>query len=170
MVGLTSPALMGGGLFMRRIMLLIAAMTLALLMAAGVALAVTKTCQTNCVGTANPDTLDGSKHPNTIKGLGGGDLIHGWRNDDTLRGNGGRDAVYGDSGDDHVYGNLGNDFVEGGFGHDIIKTGDGSDRVAAKDNYIDHIVCGQGIRDVVHRDNFDTTRGCEHRVSQEPSP
>ena len=64
---------------MRRTMLFVAATALALVLAAGVALAqpfgdqgpgVTRFCQTNCVGTTYPDTLIGSNAPNTIHGLG----------------------------------------------------------------------------------------------------
>ena len=62
---------------MRRTMLLVAATALALVVAAGVALAqpygdqgpgVTRLCQTNCAGTTYPDTLVGTNDPNTIHG------------------------------------------------------------------------------------------------------
>src|SRR3712207_8348822 len=62
-------------------MQLVAAMGLALLVAAGVALAqtvgdqrgpgVTKTCPRDCDGTTYPDTLIGTNAPNHIEGLGG---------------------------------------------------------------------------------------------------
>jgi Ca2+-binding RTX toxin-like protein len=162
---------------MRRILLLMAVTAVAVLVASGVALAVVKKCPTDCVGTPQPDTLQGSSNPNHISGRGSGDLIHGWRGDDTLRGNGGADAVYGDLADDVVYGNAGNDFVEGGFGHDYINTGKGSDKVAAADGYKDRIVCGQGNRDRVYKDPVpprrkpvDRTVGCERTLNQEPSP
>ena len=56
---------------MRRVVLLLAAMAVALLVSSGVALAVIKTCPTNCFGTQGPDTLDGSTNANVIKALGG---------------------------------------------------------------------------------------------------
>jgi Ca2+-binding RTX toxin-like protein len=145
---------------MRRVVLLLAAMAVALLVSSGVALAVIKTCPTNCFGTQGPDTLDGSTNANVIKALGGGDRVHGWRGNDAIYGNPDDDALYGDYGDDSVYGGDGNDYVEGGYGQDYIDTGDGSDKVGAKDGYKDHIVCGQGGSDLVYKDSFDTTRGC----------
>src|SRR3712207_5897198 len=90
-------------------MQLVAAMGLALLVAAGVALAqtvgdqrgpgVTKTCPRDCDGTTYPDTLVGTNAPNHIEGLGGnesptfGDLI---------RGHGGNDILYGNAGGDRI--------------------------------------------------------------------
>jgi hypothetical protein len=56
---------------MRRVVLLLAAMAVTLLISSGVALAVIKTCPTNCFGTQGPDTLDGSSNANVIKALGG---------------------------------------------------------------------------------------------------
>jgi len=68
---------------MKRVVLLTASMTLALLMVAGVALAqvalaqdgVRKVCDTNCRGTAGDDRLIGTANPNTIRGLEGSDLV-----------------------------------------------------------------------------------------------
>ena len=147
---------------MRKAILLLVTMVAAVLVAGGVALAgVTKTCPTNCSGTQDPDTLNGSTNANVIKALGGGDRVHGWRGNDTLYGNPGNDAIYGDYGDDSVYGGDGDDYVEGGYGQDYIDTGEGSDKVGAQDGYKDRIVCGGGGNDVVYHDaKLDVLRGC----------
>ena len=147
---------------MRKAILLLVTMGAAVLVAGGVALAgVTKTCPTDCFGTQDPDTLNGSTNANVIKALGGGDRVHGWEGNDALYGNPGNDAIYGDYGDDSVYGGDGDDYVEGGYGQDYIDTGDGRDKVGAKDGYKDRIVCGGGGSDLVYHDaKLDVLRGC----------
>jgi hypothetical protein len=55
---------------MRRVALVLAAMALALLLASGVALAVTK------IGTDGPDTLRGTNRADNLVGRGGGDIIY----------------------------------------------------------------------------------------------
>lgn len=156
---------------MRRITLLLVAVSVAVLAASGVALAVTKTCPGDCTGTNNADRLSGSSANQTIKGLQGNDSISGYRGNDDVVGGRGDDAVYGGLGDDQVYGNQNNDYVEGDYGHDYINTGDGSDKVAARDGYKDRIFCGQGDRDVVYIDvGLDVTQGCERTTETKPSP
>src|SRR5215210_925740 len=168
--GRLSPPHYRGERFMRRTVLLLAAMAVALLVVSGVALAIVKECPRDCTGTDNPDRLSGSANPQKMKGLGGNDSISGYRGDDIVDGDGGNDAVYGGLGDDLIYGDAGNDYAEGDFGHDYIDTGRGRDKVAARDGYKDRIVCGQGNRDIVYKDSFDVTRGCERTVNQKPSP
>ena len=68
---------------MRRAMLLGALMTLALLLASGVALAATIN------GTNGPDRLVGTPKGDTIQGFRGDDIIRGKGSGDTLRGYGG---------------------------------------------------------------------------------
>src|SRR5829696_5790676 len=61
---------------MKRTMLLIASMMLALLVAAGVAPAqdgVSKVCNTSCSGTDGDDQLSGTANPNISQGRNGGD-------------------------------------------------------------------------------------------------
>src|ERR687890_2849526 len=92
---------------MKRTMLLIASMMLALLVAAGVALAqdgVIKICKTNCHGTERDDQLSGTAKRNSIEGRNGADKIEGNGAKDTLNGNLGADAVYGGNGEAKVYG------------------------------------------------------------------
>ena len=73
---------------MRRTMLLLATMALTLLVAGGVALAVTR------IGTDGPDTLRGTNKADTLIGLGANDRIFGGlRGNDTLLGGPGKDVV-----------------------------------------------------------------------------
>jgi len=157
---------------MKRTMLLIASMMLALLVAAGVVLAqngVHKVCNTNCHGTDGDDNLGGTANPNTIKGRKGADLIEGNRGKDTLNGNTGADAAYGGNGEDKVYGGGNNDYVQGGSKDDHISTGSGDDTVAAKDRFRDQIFCGSDY-DQVYVDRIDVLHGCEKKLRNKPSP
>ena len=73
---------------MRRTTLLMATMALTLLVASGVALAVTR------IGTNDPDTVRGTNKADTLLGLGGNDRILGrLRGNDTLLGGPGKDVV-----------------------------------------------------------------------------
>ena len=85
-----------------------------MLLATGVAIAVTKTCSTNpCDGTNDPDILTGTTGINVIRGLAGNDII------DALRGD---DKLYGDDGADALFGQGSNDIIDGGPGNDNFKT------------------------------------------------
>jgi Ca2+-binding RTX toxin-like protein len=157
---------------MKRTMLLIATMMLALLMTTGVALAqvgVDKVCNTNCHGTDGDDRLIGTANPNTIKGLKGADLIQGNPANDTLYGNLGGDAVYGGNRVDQVDSGNGNDYANGGRGHDRISTGAGEDVVAARDGYKDRINCGSDY-DKICVDRIDVLQGCEKKLNAKPQP
>ena len=157
---------------MKRTMLLIASMMLALLVAAGVALAqdgVQKVCKTNCQGTDRDDQLSGTPNPNTITGRKGADQIEGLGGKDFLNGNLGSDAVYGGNGEDKVYGGGNNDYMQGGHKSDHIGTGSGDDVVAAKDGFKDQIYCGSDY-DRVHVDRIDVLDGCEKKLTDKPQP
>jgi Ca2+-binding RTX toxin-like protein len=157
---------------MKRTTLLIASMMLALLVAAGVALAqdgVSKVCNTNCQGTDRDDQLSGTSKRNAIKGRSGADQIEGKGAKDTLNGNLGADAIYGGNGEDKVYGGGNSDFVQAGIKNDRISTGPGNDVVAAKDGFRDQIYCGSSY-DRVYVDRIDVLHFCEKRLSDEPQP
>ena len=157
---------------MKRTMLLIASMMLALLVAAGVALAqdgVSKTCNTNCSGTDRDDQLSGTSKRNMIKGRNGADQIEGNGAKDTLNGNLGADAVYGGNGEDKLNGGGNNDFVQGGIKSDYIGTGSGDDVVAAKDGFRDQIYCGTNF-DRVYVDRIDVLHSCEKKLRDKPQP
>jgi Ca2+-binding RTX toxin-like protein len=162
-------------------MLLVSALALALLVAAGVALAqpvgdqvgdlqggpgVTKTCPTDCDGTTYPDTLIGTNAPNHIEGLGGnetrtwGDLIQGHGGNDILYGNQGGDRIEGGANIDTIYGGLGLDLLIGGIGEDKIYGGSGGDEIRVKDGYKDVVNCQGGNDNVTNRDRIDVLRNC----------
>jgi Ca2+-binding RTX toxin-like protein len=114
---------------MRRVALVLGAMALALLMASGVAWAVTK------IGTDGPDTLRGTNGNDTLIGKGGNDILFALNGRDNLLGGPGNDWVDTHptgfrSGDKNLVGGRGNDAVIGGRGADNVLGGDGNDLVA----------------------------------------
>jgi len=135
---------------MRRVVLAMAAMALALLLASGVAWAVTK------VGGPGPDNLTGTNGADNLLGMGGDDMIFGLRGRDNLLGGSGDDTIIGGKrpatplggGSKNVYGGSGNDFVGGGNGPDNVIGGDGIDYVAdgdvVKDTSGDNVSAGAG--------------------------
>lgn len=173
----------GAGRDMRKTVVLLASMALALIVAGGVAFAATIDCTGgSCRGTRAPDTLFGTSRVDRQLGLGGRDLMYGYASademyggggDDRMRGGTGRDSVSGESGDDALYGNFANDVVNGNRGNDLVVgmqgndtlSGDpGSDLIRAVDGEKDQINCGGGRRDQVYYDRgLDVLRGCEIR-------
>ena len=112
---------------MRRTIMLLATMALTLLVASGVALAVTR------IGTSGPDTLRGTNGDDNLVGLGGQDNLFSLDGTDNLAGGLGKDNVLaGDErrpgrGDKNLDGGPGNDAVFGGKGSDKIVGGEGKD-------------------------------------------
>jgi len=112
-------------LLMRRTILLLATMALTLLVASGVALAVTR------IGTDGPDTLRGTNGADNL--LGGNDALFSLGGRDTLLGGEGKDWVLGGNqqralgGDKNLVGGPGNDGVLGGEGSDSVLGGSGND-------------------------------------------
>src|SRR5215204_2086041 len=127
---------------MRRTILMVATMTLTLLVASGVALAVTR------IGTDGPDTLRGTNGADNLLGLGGNDNLSGLGGRDNLLGGPGKDFVLGFSGGDkNLVGGSGNDAVIGGKGSDNILGQEGNDFLAgdpAREAWYDNISGGDG--------------------------
>jgi Ca2+-binding RTX toxin-like protein len=109
---------------MRKTVLLLASSALVVLLAAGVALAAVVNCVAGadeCVGTNNPDTLNGSEVGDSMEGRSGDDRLYGnagsddfdgGRHEDTIRGGEGEDFVsYDLAGEDKIYGDGGQDFL-----------------------------------------------------------
>jgi Ca2+-binding RTX toxin-like protein len=69
---------------MRRTIVLLATMALTLLVASGVALAVT------LIGTNGPDTLWGTNKADNLSGKGDNDILYALRGEDNLSGGGAR--------------------------------------------------------------------------------
>ena len=128
---------------MRRTVLLLSTMTLILLVAGGVAVAVNK------IGTDGPDILRGTNKADNLLGQGGNDDLFGLGGGDNLLGGEGRDAVLGGNerralgGDKNLAGGPGNDLVLGGKGSDNIVGEDGND-LAFGASGADKILGGDG--------------------------
>ena len=136
---------------MKRILLVLAAMALALLLASGVAWAVTK------IGTDGPDTLRGTHGDDNLIGKGGNDRLFSLNGRDTLLGGPGKDYVVSGNerrsggGDKNLLGGPGNDIVLGGWGSDKVVGGEGNDLLAdgrPRDVALD-IVSGEAGTDVI---------------------
>jgi Ca2+-binding RTX toxin-like protein len=120
---------------MRRVVLTLAAMALALLLASGVAWAVNK------VGTDGPDTLRGTHGDDNLLGKGGNDELFAQRGNDNLLGGPGKDVVTAETergrsygGEKNMVGGPGNDGLwvwNRPAGEDVVTCGSGFDRVFA---------------------------------------
>lgn len=127
---------------MRKTVLVLASVALAMLVASGVAWAANISCPTGanglCVGTTNDDTLTGTPAFDNMKGLAGNDTLYGKGWGDTLTGDGGNDTLRGEAGNDTLYGDTqdirsavrGSDHLLGGWGDDELRGGPGNDRVS----------------------------------------
>src|SRR5215204_810146 len=120
------------GFLMRRTIVLLATMALTLLVASGVALAVTK------IGGPGPDTLRGTNGADNLLGNGGNDVLFALRGKDNLLGGPGNDGMFGGRGPDDMVGGSGNDRLSGDprpdrmrgeEGRDIVDGDSGSDRL-----------------------------------------
>jgi hypothetical protein len=102
---------------MRRTILLLSAMMLALLLASGVAWAANITCLGGpCVGTEQNDRITGSLEDDVIQALGGRDHVTGRGGDDSVDGGRGGDEITGGDGGDSLIGGRGPDEIGGGPG------------------------------------------------------
>jgi Ca2+-binding RTX toxin-like protein len=149
----------------------VATVALTVLVASGVALAVTK------IGTNGPDTLRGTNGADNLVGLGGNDrlfaldgrdnLLGGpgkdWvgthprlfeqfrTGDKNLQGGPGNDIVFGGRGSDNVLGDTGNDFLIDGptreSSLDKVSLGDGNDVLLVENVPVakDIVTCGGGF-------------------------
>jgi hypothetical protein len=126
--GRENSPLLGREKMMRRIILLLMAVAMTLVVASGVALALTK------VGTNGPDRLVGTNGADTLLGKGGNDDLFSKAGKDHLLGGQGRDLIFGGTpnfsmrgGEKIMLGGAGNDFIQGGKGSDNISGGPGND-------------------------------------------
>jgi Ca2+-binding RTX toxin-like protein len=146
---------------MRRTLLLLSTMMLALLLASGVAWAV------NMVGTNGPDSLRGTNGDDNLIGNGGNDRLFARNGRDNLLGGPGKDCllcitknfhVFG--GDKNLFGGPGNDFVWDGKGADNVEGGAGNDLLPddlSRELSQDHFSGGPG-NDVIDVVQYRTAR------------
>ena len=135
---------------MRRTIVLLATVALTLLVASGVALALTR------IGTDGPDTLRGTKGNDNLIGKGGNDKLLALAGNDTLLGGPGKDTVNGGNlarpfaGDKNLVGGPGNDLVQGGLDSDNVVGQEGNDLLVDGDNgdisapQTDNLAAGDG--------------------------
>jgi len=138
---------------MRRTALLITAVVVAILLAGGVALAVTPTKQCRagsrvCYGTTGDDVIFGTNRADTIKARAGRDTVYGKGAGDYILGQDDADILYGDQGKDTL--NEGpNPDTEygvscGGTGNDKLVESAGQDQYAFQPNWGHDVISGQG--------------------------
>jgi Ca2+-binding RTX toxin-like protein len=173
----------------KRIMVAMGLMAALLVVAAGVAWAANVNCQVGepCVGTNDPDRLNGTNQP---------DDMHARQDDDLLRGLSGADLMLGDrpnvqdtttDGDDELFANEGKNTLAGLGGSDLLRGagqadrieareasenpgedtvggGGGKDDIFANDNEFDTINCGEGTDQVIFDKGLDrVAANCENR-------
>jgi hypothetical protein len=157
---------------MKRIMVAMGLMGALLVVVAGVAWAATVNCQVGepCVGTNDPDRLNGTNKQ---------DLMLARQDDDLLRGLSGFDVMIGDhppvqdsstDGDDELFGNNGEDSLGGLGGSDLLKGAGQADRIEAREaslNPGEDTVGGGGGKDVIFaQDNEFDTINCGANVDE----
>jgi Ca2+-binding RTX toxin-like protein len=147
---------------MKRRLLWMLLMALALVLASGAALSATiQFCPNrsdgSCYGTKKADTMNGRPAgDDEMYGRSGDDVMRGYNGIDYLEGDGGKDALYGGKGedelwggggtppkpndnrDDKVHGGDGNDYIYSGFakaGVDRVFGGTGNDTIEAQRDY-----------------------------------
>ena len=100
---------------MRKSVLLLTSMALAVLLASGVALAA------NIKGTEGDDpALTGTESRDTINPFAGNDTVYALGGNDDVRHSFGEDTIYGGAGNDTLRGGRGTDTLYGGPGKDLI--------------------------------------------------
>src|SRR5215218_5239791 len=171
-----------------RIMVAMGLMAALLVVAAGVAWAATVNCQVGepCVGTDDPDRLNGTNKPDDMFARQDGDLLRGLSGADILFGDhppvqntttDGNDELFGNDGEDTLAGLGGSDLLKGGGQADRIEAreasenpgedtvgGGGKDVIFAHDNEFDTINCGANVDEVIFDKGLDeVAANCEKR-------
>jgi serralysin len=117
---------------MRKTILVVASVALAMMVAGGVAWAANIQCPNGkttswgthlCWGTPKADTMIGTSKEDNLIGKEGNDTIYGRSAHDGLFGNAGSDTLYGQRGSDHVTGQVGPDKLYGGLRSDYMFGG-----------------------------------------------
>src|SRR5215218_6056580 len=99
---------------MRKTLVVLVSIALAVLLAGGLALAAPKG------GTATTTIYCSETASSSCQGTSGPDIIYGTTSADVIIPYGGDDTVYAMDGNDDIEGGLGADTLRGGFGNDII--------------------------------------------------
>ena len=142
---------------MRKTILVLASMALAVLLASGIALAAT------VKGDGNDNVLTGTSNRDVINPFGGNDTVYALGGNDDVRHSYGNDKILGGSGNDTLRGGFDNDEIWGGPGRDLIDCAYLESRDKGENYDIAHAVLGQDTvvdcKTVVYDDTTtDTTR------------
>ena len=122
---------------MRRTLMLLSAMMMMVVLAAGVAFAADVQCTADpCLGTRGADDIFGTGNPETINALAGNDFVVGNGGNDIIDLGSGRDSADGYEGNDTIYGGDGNDGTKsnplaGAEDSDTVYGGPGNDYIDA---------------------------------------
>jgi Ca2+-binding RTX toxin-like protein len=146
----------------RRAVILLTTVAVAIVAGGGVALAATIRCDGgHCSGTNRPDSMFGTDRHDAIFAKDGGDFVSGRGRADNLNGGDGDDEVVGGWGDDWIKGGRHDDAVEGNLGNDRITGGSGDNVIRAADGMRDLIVCGDNSWNLIFYDpHIDSFRNC----------
>jgi Ca2+-binding RTX toxin-like protein len=147
----------------RRVVILLAVITLVVAVGGGTALAKTIRCDGgNCFGTNRADSIFGTNRHDAIFAKNGGDFVSGREKDDNLNGQDGNDRVLGGLGDDWVKGGRHADTVKGDKGNDRLTGGPDHNVIRAGDGMRDLIICGDNSRNLIYYDpRLDRFRNCD---------
>ena len=142
---------------MRKTVLVLTSITLAVLLASGVALAA------NIKGDGDDNVLTGTESRDTINPFGGNDTVYANGGNDDVRHSYGNDKIFGGWGNDTLRGGFDNDEIWGGPGNDLIDCAYVASRDKGEDYDIAHAVLGQDTvvdcKTIVYDDmTTDTTR------------
>ncbi len=122
---------------MRKTILVLASMALAVLLASGIALAAT------VKGDGNDNVLAGTPNRDVINPFGGNDTVYAKGGNDDVRHSYGNDKIFGGSGNDTLRGGFDNDEIWGGPGRDLIDCAYLESRDKGEDYDVAHAVLGQ---------------------------
>ena len=145
---------------MRKTVLLCAALLAAMLLASGVAWALTTitcTASKSCQGTGGDDEIYGTDLRDVIIPYDGNDVVYA---------NGGNDEVRHSFGDDTIYGGPGNDTLRGGRGTDRIYGGPGKDLIDCA--YLE--TRANDVGDTAYADSEDTVVDCKDVYDDPTTP
>ena len=134
---LASPPRKGATKRMRtRATLFLTIIATALLMASGIALAVTNIqCKEGikCYGTLYDDIITGTAAADYINGQNGNDTVYAKDGADTVYGSLDKDILWGEGGNDKLYGENGDDKLDGGPGDDTLDGSTDNDELYGKE-------------------------------------
>jgi len=154
---------------MRRTILLLTAVAVAILLVGGVALAKNISCARQggnvCVGTNRADTMTGTNRADIVKARGGNDAVMARGGNDEVFGHDGFDGpLDGGSGNDTLNAGpsptTGFEFLSGGPGDDTLVESPGRDQYIFEPSWGDDQITGDGDQPGIQADSDDLCFTC----------